>query len=1188
MPSWSRVSLLVVVFACGYLLLQEVGLWLAFGPAGLAAFWPAAGLGVAAFAYCRRARWLLLGVVLLLVNVSGNVMGGNSLLVSACLALVNTGEAVLGGLLLARSGGSGESMPARWVLRALLPVAAFAAAAAGLAGATVVTALGNSEAGFGLTWWAWFSADLLGIVVMVPAARAVFAGRPSWTSSASRVLELCVLLALQACVVRFVFTPVVDGLKAWQWPYLLLPGLFWSAVRFGPQVTAMMSALLTTSVILGTANGGGPFAQARTVEDQMLSAQGFCAVIFMSALMMSKVIASHEALEVRLGEQSAVLELAVEGIAYIDPTGCYLRINHAYAATLGTTAEYMLGRSWEPTVHPEDLSSLRTAYAYMLEHGSVTAEARGIRTDGTVFHKEITMIADRAADGALLGHHCFMRDITARKAATEHVDQLFRLSPELLCVIDAEGRFARLNPAWSQTLGYPVADMIGRPFIGFVHPDDVEATAAEAAEIAGGTESIAFENRYRHSDGSHRWLRWNSAVDTATGTLYAVAHDVTGSKNTEQNLADARDQAMEASRMKSQFLAMMSHEIRTPMNGVIGLTDLLADTHLDAVQQKYVDGVRGAGNALLAVINDILDFSKIEAGKFVLDDADFRLPAVIADVAILTGQSAKTRGLTLVTDLHPELPAVVRGDPGRVRQILLNLIGNAVKFTHEGTVTIRAYPHDLGTKAAVRVEVADTGIGMNPAAVTRMFQPFTQADASTTRTYGGTGLGLAISRQLAEAMGGDITVTSAENAGTTFTVTLPLPAVNSADITEAADPSRLRVLIVDDNATNQLTLADQVRSWGMRADIADSADQAEQLLLRSVAHERHYDIAIVDMHIPGMSGLQLATGITANPAIPTVPIILMTSGEAINSFEARRAGIGAHLTKPVSRSDLYDALTTAIRPAPDTEPAVTRGHLLLVEDNETNQMVATGILTKLGYTIDIANDGLEALELAAKSTYQAILMDCQMPNMDGYTAARKIRESPKVARIPIIALTANAFKDERDRCLTAGMDDYLPKPIRAHDLDATLTRWTATAPVTHPTPQQTTSRHDTLMAERLEELIGDHTPTDIAFIQKIIGSFITRAPAMITAIGVALTDNDPPAVAYHAHALKSSATNLGAHAIAETCAVIEDLARTGDINGPRRHHARLAALLDRTTNELTDTLNTLNTLTEHHTPAKPH
>jgi two-component system sensor histidine kinase/response regulator len=1174
----ARAVRVASLFAVSYLLLQEVGLRLTFDSVGVAAFWPAAGLGVAVLALHPRVWWPLLTVVVFLVNGAGNLWHGNGLPLSACFAVVNAGEAVLGALLLASSIDGRSVLPARWVLQTLLPAAAVSAGAAALPGTLAVAALGHQQAGFAEVWWTWFSAGVLGILTVVPLARTLSVARPARPSSWLRLIEASVLLALHSSMLYMMFTitPTSAGPKPWQWPYLLLPGLFWAAVRFGPGPTAVFSAGLTTAVIGGTAVGAGPFAHASTVAAQLISAQGYCLVVVVSALILAKILATHKVLEAELSHTSTAMELAVEGIAYLDDQGRYVRVNYAYAATLGTVPEQLRGRNWEPTVYPDDRPGLLNAYHHMLEHGTVTAEARGLRVDGTVFYKEVTMIADRDAGGMLQGHHCFMRDITARRTATEHVDKMFQLSPELLCVIDADGRFARLNPAWQQALGYPAEEMLGRRFLDFIHPDDMPATLAEAAKIADGAESIAFANRYRTAGGAYRWLRWNSAVDTTSGTTYAVAHDITDSKDTEQSLAAARDQALEASRMKSQFLAMMSHEIRTPMNGVIGLTELLGDTTLDPVQRRYVDGVRGAGIALLGVINDILDFSKIEAGKFVLDAAVFRLPAIVADVATLTAQTATACGLRLITDLHPKLPEVVRGDPGRIRQILLNLVGNAVKFTHEGTVTIRAYPRTPdreGKPQGVRFEVTDTGIGMNAAVLAQLFQPFTQADASTTRTYGGTGLGLAISRQLAEAMGGTISVDSIEGVGTTFTVTLPLPAVASTDITEAADPSRLRVLIVDDNTTNQLTFAEQIRVWGMHADIAASADQAQSLLRRSTAHGHRYDVAIIDMHMPGTDGLELAADITANPAVPSLPIILMTSGEAISRTQARRAGIGATLTKPVSRSDLYDALTAIAHPASVAADTV-RGTVLLVEDNETNQMVATGILTRLGFTVDVAADGLEALHAATKKRYEAILMDCQMPNMDGYTATTLLRQHPMTARIPIIAMTANAFKDERDRCLNAGMDDYLPKPIRAHDLDATLSRWTAATAVSGAVDAPPHC-HDTTVAARIDELLAGRTAADTAFVQKIISNFVAKAPILVADIGTAIDEDDRTAVARHAHALKGSASNLGADTVAETCAIIEDLARGDNTADARPHHTRLAALIDQIITELSGTLDDL-------------
>ncbi|WP_189081578.1 response regulator [Mangrovihabitans endophyticus] len=1239
----ARSAAVALLFGLGYLCLEEVGLRLAFEPVGVAVFWPAAGLGVGVLAASRRSWWPLLIAVLLMVNVLGSIWH-DGFWVSLGFAVAHAIEVTLGAYLLAQFGSSAEVMPARWVLRSLLPAAAISAGVAGVLGATVAALSGTTSVGFGVSWWTWFSADLLGILVVIPVCRAAVAGVPRWVFSGPRVLEAMALLAVQAVMASLVFTEVSGSLQPWQWPFLLFPGLFWTVVRFGPQATAVFCAALAVMVIEGTAAGLGAFGNAPTLTGQMLSAQGFCLVALVSALMLAKVIAAQE---LALSREASIMEAAGEGVAFLDPQGCYRRVNPAYAGILRTTPESLLGRDGEHLVHPDDLPTFRTAYERALHDGAASAALRGVRADGTNFYAEITMVADRSARGALLGHHRFLDDVTARTTANEHVNQMFLLSPELLCVVDAEGRFTRLNPAWEAALGHPMERMQGRPFLDFVHPDDVATTLAESAKVNDGAGARAFENRYRCADGSYRWLRWNSATDPVSGNVYAVAHDVTEDKNIEQGLAEARDRALEASQMKSQFLATMSHEIRTPMNGVIGLADLLAETALDDRQRRYVEGLRGAGSALLAVINDILDFSKIEAGKFVLDAADFRLPAVVADVAVLTGQTAAAKGVELRTDVHPRLPEVVRGDPGRVRQILMNLVGNAVKFTNAGSVTVRAYPvvsarpatDDAPTaarRAQVRLEVTDTGIGMSPAVQARLFEPFQQADASTNRTYGGTGLGLAITRQLTEAMGGTIEVTSSEGDGTTFAVTLPLPAGTSTDVTETADPSRLRVLIVDDNPTNLLTLAENVRGWDMYADVADSPPQARHLLRRAAAHTRRYDVAILDMHMPGESGLDLAAAIAADPAIPALPVILMTSGDTITTNQARQAGIGAFLTKPISRSGLYEALTTVTYATHDDG---RRGCVLLVEDNETNQMVAGGILGKLGYTVDIAVDGSQALQMAAENTYQAIVMDCQMPVMDGYTAAARLRERPATARTPIIAMTANVFAEERERCLAAGMDDYLTKPIRAHDLEAALIRWTSPTSGSAPAGSVAGSAApavavpavagpavavdavdsstvdgaivdgaivdgaivdgavvdggagdggagdggagdgggsgaalDTVMAARLDELLGDRTPAETALIEKIIGSFAAKAPGLIADITAALTSGDDAALAYHAHALKGAAANLGACHLADTCATIEDHARAGDLTAAAEHHVGLTALLDRATAELAETL----------------
>jgi PAS domain S-box-containing protein len=459
-----------------------------------------------------------------------------------------------------------------------------------------------------------------------------------------------------------------------------------------------------------------------------------------------------------------------------------------------------------------------------------------------------------------------------RQRASAEMSQFFTLSLDMLCIADASGRFIRLNPAWTSVLGWSVDELMSRPFVEFTHPDDVDRTAREAASLTEGSTTIAFENRYRHHNGEYRWLLWNSVPSDDREHLYAVARDITDRKDAERNLAEARDTAVGVAEAKSRFLAMMSHEIRTPMNGVIGLTGLLLDTPLNERQRDYAEGVQRAGRALLDVINDILDFSKLEAGRFTLEEIDFDPRAVVEDVCALLAPQAQAKGLELIGWCDPDVPTGLRGDPARLRQVLMNLTGNAVKFTDHGEVSLRVRAGatvDASGEDVVRLafEVRDTGIGIAAADLARLFAPFVQADDSSSRSHGGTGLGLAISRQLTERMGGTIRVSSEAGRGSEFVVSLdfrralaPIPAA------VPAPPDVLvgrGILVVDDNATNRLLLCEQLRAWqALPRAVADGAEALADRRTRrgDAADERsrprggdqHRPGSLVDAHAPAV------------------------------------------------------------------------------------------------------------------------------------------------------------------------------------------------------------------------------------------------------------------------------------------------------------------------------------------------
>ena len=650
----------------------------------------------------------------------------------------------------------------------------------------------------------------------------------------------------------------------------------------------------------------------------------------------------------------------------------------------------------------------------------------------------------------------------------------------------------------------------------------------------------------------------------------AVAFDIMAAKIRSQmadlgrqasELVSARDAAVSATQAKSVFLATMSHEIRTPMNGVIGMLDLLGDTPLTKEQLEFVRTASRSAEALLTIINDILDFSKIEAGRLDIERIEFDLWNTIEDVTSLMSERAHAKGLELVSAIRPEIPMMAWGDPGRLRQILVNLAGNAIKFTENGEVVIKVKRVEVGDEVSlIRFEISDTGPGIAPEAVRRLFQPFTQADASTTRRFGGTGLGLAICKQLVELMGGEIGVVSEPGEGSTFWFTARLEPAKPRELTEpAVSLANFRALIVDDNQTNRRVLHQQLTSWGMECLLAESGPRALAILREQVGRGTPPQFAILDMQMPGMDGLALTRVIRDDPALTSTHVILFTSsGLRGQAREAREQGVSAYLVKPARQKQLRECLAAlAGMPTGGAEPMVTRhelpsahtvrrGHLLLVEDNDVNQAVATQMLERLGYRVDVAASGLEALAAVERRRYAAVLMDCQMPGMDGFEATAELRRRGHGSeRLPIIAMTANAMEGDRERCLAAGMDGYLPKPVRRPALAAVLAQFISEESPPEiddpPTGGDPELEGGAVNLERLRELVGE----DRSRWRKYLDLFLTSSGPTLETLYRGLSEEKAEVVAPAAHSLKGSAGTVGANGVAELAHQMEVIAEQG-------------------------------------------
>jgi PAS domain S-box-containing protein len=752
----------------------------------------------------------------------------------------------------------------------------------------------------------------------------------------------------------------------------------------------------------------------------------------------------------------------------------------------------------------------------------------------------------------------------------ERYRHLVENANDIIYQADARGAFTYVNPAAMRITGFDENELIGRHYLDLI--DAEYRDAAEAFyrhQFEAREETTYFEFPMITKSGVRLWIGQNvmTISDGGRVTGYeAVARDITYRKGIEEELSRARDAAIESARSKSEFLANVSHEIRTPLNGVLGMTELLLHTPLAPEQREYAEAIRSSGETLLAIVNDVLDLARIEAGKLTVETIDFDVDDLVESVIESFFTRASAKRLKLRSFITPGVTRLLRGDAHRIRQVLLNLVGNAVKFTDRGEVVLTIMqPTQTEHGVTIRFLVTDTGIGIPAAVQRRLFTPFTQADGTTTRKYGGSGLGLAVSKQLTEAMGGEIGVMSVENEGSTFWFELPLgkQAESEGRPPRSWDLAKFRVLLVDANEVNRFMVARHLAATGIAIDEADSA--ANTL---AAMQQQKYDLIVFEMQLPDDDGLALARSIRAFDS--NVRLVLLTTfGKRRSDVAAfHAAGVDAFLMKPIRRTQLCDTATRLLHgdepPAAAKTPEETahaNARVLVVEDNAVNQLVTLGQLRRLGHECVVVARGAEAIQALQEDKFDLVLMDCQMPDMDGYEATRRIRQMRgAAASTPVIAITAHALPGEREKCLIAGMNDYLAKPVSLEQLGAVIRLWASKASAPTQSAPDVMEADDpyVLDRERVSSFLAIGR-TQPGFLEGLVKTFRQDVPSRLDALRAAVSGADAHELALAAHALKSSSGSVGAKRMQSICATLEDNARTGRIDGAEASVEQLAA-----------------------------
>ena len=843
-------------------------------------------------------------------------------------------------------------------------------------------------------------------------------------------------------------------------------------------------------------------------------------------------------------------------ILYANPRFCEIS-GYTEAELLGKTHQLLKSGVHDAAVYQEMWATISSGRVW---HGEICNRTKA----GALYWVSATVVPFLDAAGLPTRYIAIRTEITGRKQMEAALQEQLRLVEELIEAIplpmyfkDRSGRYLRLNRAFELFFSVRREDMLGRTLHELLPPEDARLHVEKDEELFSQGGAQVYEATVHSRDGVlHETIYRKAALTRPDGSisgLLGTIVDITERKEAEQALRRAMEAAEAANQAKSDFLANMSHEIRTPMNGVIGMTELALASELPEEPREYLQIVKSSAESLLTIINDILDFSKIEAGKLLIEHIPFHPGRLVADTMKTLALRAHEKGLELVLDIDPALPDCVLGDPGRLRQILLNLAGNAIKFTADGEVVVRAYP--AKGSDALCFDVRDTGIGIAADKLSHIFEAFTQEDTSTTRRYGGTGLGLTICHRLVSMMGGEIQVESVLTQGSCFTVQLPLP-VDHSQQPVAAQPvslSGLPVILVDDNETNRIVLSRTLASWGMQVSTYACAED----LLAVAHHDAVPRLILLDAHMPGMDGFQLALHLQGVPPLAAVPRIMLSSGATRGDAErCREFGIAAYFSKPVSQEDLLAGMHSVLGKgeAPAGTPLITRHSLrenrtalnvLLAEDNLVNQKLAVSLLEKWGHRVTVAENGQLAVDQVRERPFDVILMDWQMPVMGGLEATRMIRAMG--CRTRIIAMTANAMEGDRERCLEAGMDDYIAKPLRADDLFALL----------HPAEEGVSEAVEAAPLAHAFDFLKALREADAEVVDLIGPLFIDSCPEDLAQLRAAVESGDFIQIERHAHTLRGIAGNFNAAPLVASARAVELAAGAQDLATVRQGMVQL-------------------------------